>query len=210
MPYVVSISGSPAVHSRSTYLLSVAEDALRVRGANVRRIDARELPPAALMHADFGHPAIRAATELIEHSDAVVIATPLYKASYSGLLKTLLDLLPRTALADKLVLPIATGGSPAHLLALDYALKPVLAALGARHHLPNIFAAEADLPKSGTGYALPAETSRRVSACADALVRALNERVQLRALHDARQPAAHEAPSRAPHPPALELARCAS
>jgi FMN reductase len=180
MSYVVSISGSPAVQSRSTHLLSVAEAALRGHDLNVRRIDARELPPAALMHADFAHPAIQAALQLIEHAQAVVIATPLYKASYSGLLKTLLDLLPQAGLAGKIVLPIATGGSLAHLLALDYALKPVLSSLGARHHLPNVFASDADLPRTDSGYSLMPEIQQRVLESADALAHALGEQAQLR------------------------------
>ncbi len=57
----------------------------------------------------------------------MVIGTPVYKAAYSGLLKSLLDLLPQYALAGKTVLPLATGGSTAHVLAIDYALRPVLA-----------------------------------------------------------------------------------
>jgi FMN reductase len=180
MSYVVSISGSPSIQSRSTHLLSVAETALRAHDLNVRRINVRDLPPAALMHADFAHPAIREALELIEHAQAVVISTPLYKASYSGLLKTLLDLLPQSGLAGKIVLPIATGGSLAHLLALDYALKPVLSSLGARHHLPNVFASDADLPRGDTGYSLLPEISQRIHESADALAHALVEQAQLR------------------------------
>ncbi|SAL55958.1 NADPH-dependent FMN reductase [Caballeronia telluris] len=210
MSYVVSISGSPAAQSRSTHLLSLAESALRSRGIAVRRIDARALPPAALMHADFAHPSIREALELIEHAQAVVISTPLYKASYSGLVKTLLDLLPQTGLAGKIVLPIATGGSLAHLLALDYALKPVLSSLGARHHLPNVFASDADLPRSANGYAASPETVQRVSASADALAHALDEQAQLREL---RTKAASVAAASAPRETAATLAaliRCAS
>ena len=44
---------------------------------------------------------------------------------------------PQTALKNKTVLPLATGGSPNHMLALDYALRPVLQSLSARHILPN-------------------------------------------------------------------------
>lgn len=193
MSYVVSISGSPSAPSRSTHLLSIAEAALRAHGVTLRRIDARALPPAALMHADFAHPAICEALELIEHAEAVVIATPLYKASYSGLLKTLLDLLPQTGLAGKIVLPIATGGSLAHLLALDYALKPVLSSLGARHHLPNVFASDADLPRNEHGYTLNAGIEARVTAAADALAYALHEQAQLRELRANAATASREA-----------------
>jgi FMN reductase len=61
-------------------------------------------------------------------------------------LKVFLDLLPQDGLAGKLVLPVATGGSQSHMLALDYALRPVLAALAPRHILPSIYAASTQLP----------------------------------------------------------------
>jgi FMN reductase len=61
------------------------------------------------------------------------VATPVYKASYSGLLKSWLDLMPQFGLTGKAVLPLATGGSAAHALALDYALRPVLTSMDARH-----------------------------------------------------------------------------
>jgi FMN reductase len=83
-----------------------------------------------LRAGDTTHPAIAAAVELFEQADGIVVATPVFKASYSGLLKTLLDLLPQRALAGKIVLPLATGGTVAHALVIDYALRPVLAAMG--------------------------------------------------------------------------------
>jgi FMN reductase len=103
----------------------------------------RDLPAAALVRADFDDPAIRRAREQVAAARLVVIATPIYKAAYSGLLKIFLDLLPQDALRGKTVLALGTGGSAAHLLALDYALKPVLAALGARHILDAVYAVDA-------------------------------------------------------------------
>jgi len=180
MSYVVTISGSPAARSRSTHLLVAAEELLRARGIATRRIDPRELPAEALLHADFGHPAIREALELVEHAQAVVIATPVYKVAYSGLLKTFLDLLPQTGLTGKLVLPVATGGSAAHLLALDYALKPVLSSLGARHVLANVFATDADVPVGKQGYETGEVVGERLTHSIDQLVRVLFDQAELR------------------------------
>ena len=56
-----------------------------------------------------------------------------------------LDLLPERALAHKVVLPMATGGSIAHMLAVDYALKPVLSALKAQELLHGIFAEDSQI-----------------------------------------------------------------
>ncbi|BAO91812.1 NADPH-dependent FMN reductase [Caballeronia cordobensis] len=186
MNLIVTISGSPAARSRSAHLLHVAENALHAHGIPVRRIDVRELPAAALVHADFGDPDVRAALALVEEAQAVVIATPLYKASYSGLLKTFLDLLPRSALASKPVLPFATGGSLAHLLALDYALKPVLASLGAQHVLGNVFATEGEIAVVDGAYTLSGAIAQRLADAVDALMAALDDAAALRRLRQPR------------------------
>jgi FMN reductase len=197
MSYVVTISGSPAVRSRSTHLLAAAEESLRTRGIATRRIEPRALPAEALLHADFAHPAIREALELVEHAQAVVIATPVYKVAYSGLLKTFLDLLPQTGLTGKPVLPIGTGGSPAHLLALDYALRPVLSSLGARHVLSNVFATDREVPSDdNTGYHLDAAVSERLTQSIDQLALVWFDQAELRE-HRARgsEPAAFAEPA---------------
>ncbi|MFE7133274.1 NADPH-dependent FMN reductase [Streptomyces sp. NPDC057638] len=139
MAVVVSISGSPSARSRTARLLRHLDARLAAEGHEVLPLDVRTLPAEALMGADTGHPAIRAAAALIERADGVVIATPVYKAAYSGVLKALLDLLPQFALAGKTVLPLATGGSIAHVLAIDYALRPVLSSMGATHVVQGWF-----------------------------------------------------------------------
>ena len=138
---IVAISGSPSANSRSAALLRHVLERFD-GGEVVHEIVLRDLPPAALVRADFDDPAIRRAREQVAAARLVLIATPIYKAAYSGLLKTFLDLLPQDALRDKTVLPLATGGSQSHLLALDYALRPVLAALGARHILDSVYAVD--------------------------------------------------------------------
>jgi FMN reductase len=158
---IVALSGSPSANSRSTALLRHALGRL-ADGPARTEIALRELPPAALLQADAAHPAIRAACEQLAAARLVIVATPIYKAAYSGLLKTFLDLLPQDALRGKTVLPLATGGSAAHLLALDYALRPVLAALGARHQLDAVYACDAQLARTPEGYAVAGELAARI------------------------------------------------
>lgn len=102
-------------------------------GFDTAHLAVRALPAADLLSARRGEPEIRRALAAVAEADGLVIATPVYKASYTGLLKAFLDLLPQDGLAGKTILPLATGGSLAHVLTIDYALRPVLAALGARH-----------------------------------------------------------------------------
>jgi len=140
---VLGITGSPTPSSRSTALMRAALASLAPAAGAVNEIDVRSLPAPALLHADFAHPLIVDALAQVAAADLVLVATPIYKAAYSGLLKSFLDLLPQDGLRGKTVLPLATGGSTAHLLALDYALKPVLGALGARHILDSVYATDA-------------------------------------------------------------------
>lgn len=139
---VLLIAGSPTEPSRSAALLEVVGRQLEAQGAAVARLAVREVNAQALLHADFSHPDIEAAAAQVAQAEVIVMATPVYKAAYSGVLKAWLDLLPQTALQGKTVLPLATGGSPHHMLVLDYALRPVLQSLGARHVLAGIYATD--------------------------------------------------------------------
>lgn len=153
---VLGISGSPSARSRSAWLLQLAQTRLEARASRIETLAVRELPAAALLAADATHPALQAAARQVAQADVVIVSTPIYKAAYSGLLKAFFDLLPTDALAGKTVLPLATGGSPAHLLALDYALRPLLTALGARHVLDSVYATDAQLPPHESGGHVPA------------------------------------------------------
>ncbi|MFK0124963.1 NADPH-dependent FMN reductase [Streptomyces nigra] len=151
MATVLSVSGSPSATSRTARLLRLLDDRLRAQGHEVIPLDVRTLPAEALLHADFAHPAIVEATQLFERAEGVVIGTPVYKAAYSGALKALLDLLPQYALAGKTVLPLATGGSTAHVLAIDYALRPVLNSMGPAHITPGWFTLDKDITAGDDG-----------------------------------------------------------
>jgi FMN reductase len=145
MATVLSVSGSPSASSRTGRLLRHLDQRLIAQGHEVVALDVRTIPAEALLGADFRHPAIAEATELFARADGVLIGTPIYKASYSGVLKALLDLLPQYALTGKTVLPLATGGSTAHVLAIDYALRPVLNSMGAAHIVQGWFTLDKDV-----------------------------------------------------------------
>lgn len=143
--YVVTLAGSPSQRSRSAVLLDVARRWLHERGVEVRSYQVRDFAAEDLLHARFDSPQVLELLEQVARADGLVIATPVYKASIAGALKVLLDLLPERALSHKVVLPLATGGSSAHMLAVDYALKPVLAALKAQEMLHGVFAEDSQI-----------------------------------------------------------------
>ena len=169
---VLLIAGSPSERSRSAALLDAVGQRLAANGANVERVLIRNLSPQALLLADVTHSTLSAAIDQVARARVVVVATPVYKAAYSGVLKVFLDLLPQTALAGKTVLPLATGGSPNHMLALDYALRPVLQSLSARFILPGIYATDSQvtvLPEGGS--VLHADIAARLDDAVEVLLR---------------------------------------
>ncbi|QAU34005.1 NADPH-dependent FMN reductase [Janthinobacterium sp. 17J80-10] len=167
---ILLIAGSPSAPSRSSRLLQYTSDQLVLRGHRTDILQVRDLPAQALLHAQFGNAELKAAQAQVAVADAVIIATPVYKAAYSGLLKAFLDVLPQDGLAGKLVLPLATGGSQSHMLALDYALRPVLSSLSARHVLPSIYATDAQVVWSDdAGLAIDPAILQRLQAGIDNL-----------------------------------------
>jgi FMN reductase len=149
MSSILLVSASPSRPSRTAALLDHVASLVADAGHDAVRLDVGSLPAEALLHADISDEAVQAALVEVELADALVIGTPVYKASYSGVLKTFLDLLPQKALAGKTVLPLATGGTIAHLLSIDYALRPVLQTLCPRHVVPGRFVLDAHLQKEG-------------------------------------------------------------
>lgn len=165
------IAGSPSERSRSAALLDAVSQRLHTRGALADRIHIRNLSPQALLLADFGHPTVVAASDQVAKARVLVVATPVYKAAYSGVLKVFLDSLPQTALKGKTVLPLATGGSPHHMLALDYALRPVLQSLGAKHILPGIYATDSQVTLSPEGsYSVHSDVAVRLDDAVNLII----------------------------------------
>ena len=166
---IVLLSGSPSSRSRSQAIL----DAIGERVLHAHEVDAIGLsvvPADDLVYARHASAAAAEFAARVRRADAVVVSTPVYKASLGGGLKALLDLLPPGALADKAVLPIATGGSAAHQLALDYGLKPVLSALGAQHILGGIYACDAQVELIDGGARFADDIAARIERAADALL----------------------------------------
>lgn len=80
----------------------------------------------------WGDPDVTAAVKAVRSADVVIAASPTFKATYSGLLKLFLDQFATgTGLAGQVGIPLMLGGGPAHSLAPELLLKPVLVELGA-------------------------------------------------------------------------------
>lgn len=162
MTNVVAIAGSPSHPSRTSAVLKYAESILESEGLKNDLLVVRDLPAEDLLFANFESPALNKAKALVEQASGVIIATPIYKASYTGILKAFLDLLPSGAFSGKVILPIATGGTLGHLLAIDYALKPVIATLGARYVLGGVYLLDSQIQVNDGSVQLEAEIEQRL------------------------------------------------
>ena len=91
-------------------------------------LDLVELGPALL---EWGNAQLNAAIETVRGCNTLIVASPTFKATYTGLLKLFLDQIPSDGLAGITAFPLMLGAGPAHLLAPDLLLKPVLVELGA-------------------------------------------------------------------------------
>ncbi|MDO3413084.1 NADPH-dependent FMN reductase [Saccharibacillus sp. CPCC 101409] len=157
------VSGSPNLTSRLYGPVQYLEGRLDEEGLQHELLHIAELPHTDLITANFAGEEIKEALRKVEQADAVVFASPVYKASYSGVLKTFLDLIPQEGLRDKPVLPLLVGGTIAHLLAIDYALKPVLNALSARNILGGVYAVDREIERRPEGgYTLSEEIVSRL------------------------------------------------
>ncbi|HYQ74322.1 NADPH-dependent FMN reductase [Cellulomonas sp.] len=134
-PSVVAVSGNPRAGSRTLGAArSAAERLAALASADPADPAAVEVVDLATLAGELlapAHPAADAALARVAAADLAVIATPVYKASYTGLLKAFLDLYGADGLAGVVAVPLVVSGSPAHALAGEVHLRPVLVELGA-------------------------------------------------------------------------------
>jgi FMN reductase len=175
MTHILAIAGSPSHPSRTYALLDYAAKFLSQQNLQTEIISVRDLPAEDLVFGRYDSPALEQPKALLAKASGVIISTPIYKAAYTGVLKAFLDLLPQKALAGKVILPLATGGTIAHLLSVEYALKPVLAELGGRHILSTVYAVDKQIQiKADGGVQLDEEIEQRLKDALNEFVEAVN------------------------------------
>ena len=140
---VVGVSGSPSASSKSRRLLEDVLAALGESGAATTLVDLAALPAEALLGRRVSAD-VQQALASVAAADVVAVSTPVYRATYSGLLKVFCDLLAPGALAGKIAIPVATGGGPAHALCIDHGLRPLLASVGAVVIAAGIYGTDAE------------------------------------------------------------------
>jgi FMN reductase len=148
-PTVGLVVGNPKAQSRTLGLArqvaAAAADAAGLGGAPTLTVDLAELGPRLF---DGSSPGVQEAVDGIRSCSLVVVASPTYKASYTGLLKSFLDWFSATSLEGVTVIPVMTGAGAHHALAVEVHLRPVLVELGASLPTRGLFVTEAELPET--------------------------------------------------------------
>jgi FMN reductase len=146
-PRIIGLSGSPRRPSKTRAL--VEQVAAEVTSHTHVRLDIFDLVDAgpglgaALQRQDLTLPAARI-IDAIEHADALIVGTPVYKGAYTGLFKHVFDLVEPRALVGKPVVLTATGGGPRHALVVEHALRPLFGFFEALTIPTAVYASDAD------------------------------------------------------------------
>ncbi|MFE3769577.1 FMN reductase [Streptomyces sp. NPDC059122] len=137
-------------------LAESARDELAARGhaASTEVVELRELAGDIANHlvTGFPPPRLNTAIDAVTAADALIVVTPVFAASYSGLFKSFFDVIDPDALSGKPVLIAATGGTARHSLALEHAVRPLFAYLRAVVVPTAVFAASEDWGSGGDEY----------------------------------------------------------
>ncbi len=151
---IVVISAGMSDASSSTLL--AGQIATAIGRASMASIESVELRPLAHDVIDasitgFASPRLQHVHDLISAADGVVVVSPIYQASYSGLFKAFFDGLDSEAMVGKVVLVAATGGTARHSLALDLAMRPLFSYLQTVIVPTGVFASPHDWGGEGAG-----------------------------------------------------------
>ncbi len=159
---IVGLSGGLSSPSRTLALVDLALDriaaAARATGlpATTRLIDIAALDGIGALRARPAPAAVEAAFEAVEGADFLVVGSPVYKGSYSGLFKHFVDFLDYRGLIGLPVALLATGGSERHALVIEHQLRPLFAFFQAQPLGTGAFFTERDFA-DGAVAAGPAE-----------------------------------------------------
>ncbi|MEA3117236.1 MAG: reductase [Paraburkholderia sp.] len=172
---VVAVSGGLQRPSRTLVLVESLVAALgELLPLDVHLIELGQITPglARALHRSQLPAEVESHVLAIENADMLVVASPVFRASFSGLFKHLFDLVHQDALIDTPVLLAATGGSERHALVIEHQLRPLFSFFQARTLPIGVYASERDF----SGYEIASAALRnRIALAAERAVPWLGE-----------------------------------
>lgn len=141
---VVAVVGNPKPRSRTRAAAELIAERL-TGSAPSAVIDVVDLGPGLL---GWGDPAVAEAKRTVLEADALIVASPTFKATYTGLLKLFLDQFGQGELGGITTFPVMLGGAPNHALAPELTLRPVLVEIGASCPAPSLYLLDSEYETS--------------------------------------------------------------
>lgn len=144
---IVAVSGGLNALSKTESLVqNILDELAHATPLTVHFIKLSEIGPllSGAVYRNQLPVSIQADLEAIESADALVIGTPVYRASFTGLFKHLFDFVDQSALVDVPVLLAATGGSERHALVLEHQLRPLFSFFEAQTLPIGVYATDKD------------------------------------------------------------------
>jgi FMN reductase len=169
---VIFVSGSPSRASRSTRLLDEVASRLEEAGFGARHFSVAGFEPQEVLNPTTETANVRELVSAARSAAAVVVSTPVYKGTFSGLLKVVLDLIPPDALVGKVGLAIATGRIPEQLPDTARSLEGIFRFFKLGGVLPALTFTDPELA-TGVSGALPDTVRALVHERASELIAAL-------------------------------------
>ncbi len=145
---IVVVVGNPRPGSRTRRAAETVAIAVGRLGSQAGRGVAVDTIELAELASELFAPAsgrVDAAMQMVTSAHVLVVASPTYKAAYTGLLKAFLDRFASTALAGVVGVPLMMGGAPIHALAVEAYLRPVLVEMGLTCPTRGLFIVESEL-----------------------------------------------------------------
>jgi FMN reductase len=144
---IAVVVGNPKPASRTLGVATAVADAI-VEGLSPKHDSERLVVDLAVYAGrlfDWEAEDVAALNSEVATSQVIVVASPTYKATYTGMLKAFLDRYGNDGLAGTLAVPVMTGGSPLHALAPEVHLRPLLVELGASLPTRGLYVVESQL-----------------------------------------------------------------
>lgn len=144
---IVAFSGNTHRPSRTRTLVeAVAAELSRLRPIDLKVYDLVDAGTgiAVASRSALPLPAARI-VEALESADALIVGSPVYKGSYAGLFKHLIDFVAPEALIGKPVVLTATGGGPRHALVVEHSLRPLFGFFSAQAAPTAVYAGDTEI-----------------------------------------------------------------
>jgi FMN reductase len=170
---VVLIAGSPQAESRSSRVLASIEQRLASAGIRTKTYGLSDFSAADLVFARSDAPSIQQYLAELQSASAVLFSTPVYKATYSGGLKLLLDVIPPDALRGRTVLAVATARVGRHFGGVQRAFEELYRFFDVGLAIPSVLLLDEQARIEPPGIVYDANAEAAIDKAATALLHAL-------------------------------------